>query len=90
MLNCERSFESGKHSHKWTTSAGAPPRAFVLTWRPEEKKHSDPVDPEEHEAEEGPERLQDQQGKVDEHFTSHMEEGDGESHTLPHDEHHHQ
>lgn len=66
------------------------PLALVLTWSAEEKKHSDPVDPEEHEAEEGPERLQGQQGKVDEHFTSHMEESDGESHTLPQDEHHQQ
>lgn len=64
--------------------------AFVLTWSPEEEKHSDPVDPEEHEAEEGPERLQGQQGKVDEHFASHMEQGNGESHTFPHDEHHYQ
>lgn len=27
---------------------------------------------------------------MDEHFTSHMEQGNGESHTLPHEEHHYQ
>lgn len=27
---------------------------------------------------------------MDEHFTSHVEQGDGESHTLPHNEHHYQ
>lgn len=66
------------------------PLAFVLTWSPKREEHSHPVDPEEHEAEEGPERLKDQQGKVDEHFTSHMEQRDGESHTCPHEEHHYQ
>lgn len=64
--------------------------AFVLTWSAQEKKHHYPVGPEQHEAKEGPEGLQDQQGKVDEHFTRHMEQGDGESHTLSHDEHHNQ
>ena len=66
------------------------PLAFVLTWKPEREEHGDPVDPEEHEADEGPERLQGQQGKVDKHFTSHVKQGDGESHTLPHEEHHQQ
>lgn len=27
---------------------------------------------------------------MDEHFSCHMEQGDGESHTLPHEEHHNQ
>lgn len=27
---------------------------------------------------------------MDEHLTRHMEQGDGESHTLPHEEHHQQ
>lgn len=64
--------------------------AIVLTCSPKEKKHSDPVDPEEHEAEEGPERLQGQQGKMDKHFTSHVEQGDGEGHSLPHEKHYQQ
>lgn len=58
-----------------------------LTCSPEEEKHSDPVDPEEHEAEESPKGLQGQQGKADEHFTSHMEQGDGEGHSLPQEKH---
>lgn len=69
---------------------GSFPPATVLTWSPEEEKHSDPVNPEEHEAEEGPERLQGQQGKMDEHFTSHMEQGDGEGHSFPHKKHYQQ
>lgn len=64
--------------------------AYVLTWSPQEEKHHYPVGPEEHEGNEGPERLQGQQGKFDEHFTSHVEQGDCECHTLPHDEHHNQ
>lgn len=64
--------------------------AFLLTCSPEEEKHSDPVDPEEHEAEEGPEGLQSQQRKMDKHFPSHMEQRNGESHTLPHEKHHQQ
>lgn len=64
--------------------------ALVLTWCPEEEQHSDPVDPEEHEADESPKRLYSQQGKVDKHFTSNMEQGNGEGHTLPHYEHHYQ
>lgn len=62
----------------------------IHTWRPEEEKHGDPVDPEEYEAEEGPDRLQGQQRKVGEHFTSHVEQGDGERHAFPHEEHHNQ
>lgn len=61
-----------------------------LTWSSKEEKHCDPIDPEQHQAQEGPERLQGQQGKVDEHFTRHMEQWDGESNTLPHDEHYNQ
>lgn len=46
------------HKHKlnlhWaTTDSGA----LVLTWSPQEEKHSYPVDPEEHEAHKGPEGL---------------------------------
>lgn len=63
---------------------------FFLTWGTEEQKHGDPVNPEEHEAEEGPERLQDQQWEVDEHFARHVEQGDGESHALSHEKHHQQ
>lgn len=74
-------FELDKHTCNSTS---------VLTWSPEEEKHTDPVDPEEHEADEGPERLQDEQWKVDEHFTCHMEQGEGEGHTLPQEEHHEQ
>lgn len=66
------------------------PPALLLTCNPEEEKHGDPVDPEEHEAEEGPKGLQGQQGDMDEHFPSHMEEGNGESHTLSHEEHNQQ
>lgn len=61
-----------------------------LTCSAKEEKHTNPVDPEQHEAEESPEGLQDQQGKVDEHFTRHVEQGDGKSHTLPHEEQHQQ
>lgn len=69
---------------------GGFPPAIVLTCSPKKEKHSDPVDPEEHEAEEGPERLQGQQGKMDEHFTSHMKQGDGEGHSFPHEKHYQQ
>lgn len=65
-------------------------KSFFLTWSSKEEKHCDPVDPEQHQAQERPERLQGQQGKVDEHFTRHMEQWDGESNTLPHDEHYNQ
>lgn len=83
-MNCQKINLSNIHVNKLLILA------FLLTCSPKEEKHSDPVDPEEHEAEEGPERLQGQQGKMDEHFTSHMEQGNSESHTLPHEENHQQ
>lgn len=52
----------------------------------EEQQDCDPVNPEEHECKEGPERLQNQQRKRSEHFTGHTEQGDGQSYTLPHEE----
>lgn len=85
--NKSRNQKSAKHPHELKNQYWS---LCVLTWSPQEEKHSYPVDPEEHEAKEGPDRLQDQQGKVDEHFTCHMEQGDGESHPLPHEEHHNQ
>lgn len=52
----------------------------------EKQQHRDPVNPEEHECQEGPEWLQNQQGERSEHFTGHAEQSDGQSHTLPHEE----
>lgn len=74
-------FKSEKHTYKSTS---------VLTWSPEEEKHSDPVDPEEHEADEGPEWLQNEQWEMDEHFPCHVEQCDGEGHALPQEKHHQQ
>lgn len=65
-------------------------RLRVLTRSAQEEEDGDPVDPEQHEPHKGPERLQHQQGKVDEDFARHVEQRDGERHPLPHDEHHDQ
>lgn len=59
---------------------------MTRTCSAKKKQHGNPVNPEEHEREEGPERLQDQQRKRSEHFTGHMEQSDGQSNTLPHEE----
>ncbi len=68
-----------------------PPQTFIgLHWQTcgsEEEEHSDPVNPEEHEREEGPKGLQGQQRQMSEHFTSHVKQSDGERHSLPHEEH---
>lgn len=46
----------------------------ALTRSPQEEEDGDPVDPEQHEPHEGPDRLQHQQWEVDEHFARHVEQ----------------
>ena len=58
-----------------------------LTGGSQEEQDQDPVDPEEQEGEEGDEGLQREQGQVDEDFSRHMEQRDGESDSFPHEEH---
>lgn len=58
-----------------------------LTGGSQEEQHQDPVDPEEQESQEGDEGLQREQGQVDEDLPGHVEQSDGQSHPLPHEEH---
>lgn len=60
---------------------------FHLTSSAEEKEDHDPVDPKQRKSEERAEGLQCQQWQVDEHFSRHVEQGDGQSHPLPHKQH---
>lgn len=58
-----------------------------LTSGSQEEQDQDPVDPEEQEGKEGDEGLQGEEGEVDEDFSCHMEQSDGQSHSFPHEEH---
>lgn len=58
-----------------------------LTGGPQEQQHQDPIDPEEEECEEGNEGLQGEEGEMDEDFAGDVEQGDGERHAFPHEEH---
>lgn len=58
-----------------------------LTGGSEEEQHQDPVDPKEEEGQEGEEGLQGEEGEVDEDLPRHVEQGDGQRHPLPHEEH---
>ena len=53
----------------------------------QEKQDQDPVDPEEQESQEGDEGLQGEEGEVDEDFSCHVEQSDGQCHSFPHEEH---
>lgn len=58
-----------------------------LTGGSQEEKDQDPVDPEEQEGKEGDKGLQGEEGEVDEDFSCHVEQSDGQSYSFPHEEH---
>lgn len=60
---------------------------FKLTGGSQEEQDQDPVNPEEQEGEEGDEGLQGEEGEVDEDFPRHVEQSDGQSDSLPHEQH---
>lgn len=63
-----------------------PRRAHLTSGAKKEEDH-DPVDPKQWKSEEGAEGLQCQQRQVDEHFSCHVEQGDGQGNPLPHKQH---
>ena len=65
----------------------SPSRTPSLTGGPEEEQHQTPVEPEEEQGQEGAEGLQGEQRQVDEHLAGHVEQGDGQRHALPHEQH---
>lgn len=62
-------------------------RSLKPTGGSQKEQDQDPVDPEEQEGEEGDEGLQGEEGEVDEDLPRYVEQSDGQSHPLPHEEH---